>query len=80
MQFDFSQFVDLVEFLRQPIKQIAEFYQSIPVRAEYKSDNSPVTVADRSIEKLFVEHITTSMPGCAVVGEESGMTGRAETP
>ena len=79
MQFDFSQSVDLVEFLRQPIKQIAEFYQSIPVRAEYKSDNSPVTVADRSIEKLFVEHITTSMPGCAVVGEESGMTGRADS-
>ncbi len=42
MQFDFSQFVDLVEFLRQPIKQIAEFYQSIPVRAEYKSDNSQI--------------------------------------
>lgn len=79
MQFDFSQFIDLVEFLRQPIKQIADFYQSIPVRAEYKADNSPVTIADRSIEKLFTEHITTSMPQCAVVGEESGVTGRADS-
>ncbi len=77
--FDFGQFVDLVEFLRKPIREIAEFYQSIPVRAEYKADNSPVTIADRSIERLFKEHIAASMPGCAVIGEESGTTGRADS-
>ncbi len=78
-EFDFSQFVDLVTFLCPSIKQITEFYTTAPIHTEYKEDLSPVTIVDRSIEQMFSEHITTSMPQCAILGEESGVSGRSDS-
>ncbi|MDE6183606.1 MAG: hypothetical protein K2F53_04200 [Rikenellaceae bacterium] len=77
--FDFSQFADLVNFLCPSIKQITEFYATSPIHTDYKADLSPVTIVDRSIEQMFTEHITTSMPQCAILGEESGLSGRRDS-
>jgi histidinol-phosphatase len=42
------------------------------VAVEWKSDNSPVTVADRGSEQLLRRLIETRFPGHAIVGEEFG--------
>ncbi|MGM0453503.1 MAG: inositol monophosphatase family protein [Thermodesulfobacteriota bacterium] len=40
--------------------------------AEYKSDDTPVTVADQSAEKLIRQRIEKAYPDHAIVGEEYG--------
>lgn len=78
-EFDFEQFVDLVKFVSVNIKNITEYFTSSVVQPRFKEDMSPVTMADISIERMFVEHITTSMPLCSVLGEESGLSGRKDS-
>lgn len=45
------------------------------VHAEYKSDDSPVTVADREAEELIRTRIQDTYPDHDVLGEEFGATG-----
>jgi len=45
------------------------------LRAEFKADHSPVTVADRKAEELIRDRIGARYPGHAIVGEEFGATG-----
>ncbi len=40
------------------------------IGVESKSDESPVTLADKACEKLIVEEITAAFPGDGVLGEE----------
>ncbi len=40
---------------------------------EIKSDESPVTVADKACEKLIVEELTAAFPGDGLLGEEGAM-------
>jgi len=48
------------------------------VDAEYKSDDTPVTIADRAAERVLRERILASFPDHAILGEEEGETaGRA---
>jgi histidinol-phosphatase len=47
-------------------------YFGTGVQAEYKSDDSPVTIADRKAEELIRGRIEQAYPGHAVVGEEYG--------
>ena len=42
------------------------------VKADYKTDNSPVTLADRSAEQLIRARIEKHFPEHAIVGEEFG--------
>lgn len=44
---------------------------------DLKSDNSPVTVADRQAERLIREMIEDRYPGHSIVGEEEGVETRA---
>src|SRR3954462_8295186 len=40
---------------------------------EIKSDESPVTVADKACEKLIVEELTAAFPEDGLLGEEGAM-------
>ncbi len=42
------------------------------VSAEYKSDDTPVTIADREAERVLRERIHASFPDHAILGEEEG--------
>jgi histidinol phosphatase-like enzyme (inositol monophosphatase family) len=50
-------------------------FQTTGLQVERKSDNSPVTVADRSAEQLLRERIAAAFPRDGILGEEFGETG-----
>jgi len=49
-----------------------DFFQLPDLQVERKSDNSPVTEADRRAEQLLKSRIADAFPNDAVLGEESG--------
>ena len=53
-------------------RTLAYFNAGVPV--EIKSDNTPVTCADREAEQVIRKHITKYYPDHAIVGEEGGST------
>jgi histidinol-phosphatase len=52
--------------------ELALSYQKNGVTAEEKSDESPVTIADREAEKLIASIITEAFPEDGLLGEEGG--------
>ena len=50
------------------------YFQSDRVRVDLKSDESPVTQADREAERLIRETVTAAFPGDGFIGEEEGTT------
>lgn len=49
-----------------------DYFQTEQVVAEYKADDTPVTVADREAEKFIRRKITEAYPDHTIVGEEFG--------
>ncbi|QDT97926.1 inositol monophosphatase family protein [Gimesia aquarii] len=49
---------------------ILKYYQSPDLRVDRKSDDSPVTIADRGAEELLREEITRAFPEDSILGEE----------
>jgi histidinol-phosphatase len=47
-------------------------YYQTGIQADFKVDESPVTVADRKAEELIRQRIETTYPGHAIIGEEFG--------
>lgn len=66
----FEREVELAKLLAQEAGALAIDYQRRGVQAEIKSDESPVTAADRACEKLIVDRITLEFPEDGVLGEE----------
>lgn len=54
------------------------YFRTGTARPEYKSDDTPVTVADREAERLIRSRIRARYPKHAVVGEEFGEEGGAD--
>jgi inositol-phosphate phosphatase / L-galactose 1-phosphate phosphatase / histidinol-phosphatase len=54
------------------------FRQTYEVEA--KADLSPVTIADRAVERLMREAIAERFPGHAILGEEYGSEGASDAP
>jgi len=52
--------------------ELALSYQKNGVTAEEKSDESPVTIADRESEKLIASILTEAFPEDGLLGEEGG--------
>ncbi|MCA9189213.1 MAG: histidinol phosphate phosphatase, partial [Planctomycetales bacterium] len=49
------------------------------LHVECKSDNSPVTIADREAEQILREHVLAAFPDDSILGEEFGaVTGTSE--
>lgn len=53
---------------------VALAHHALKVDAETKADGTPVTVADRAIERMLRERIGESFPADAIIGEEEGGT------
>jgi histidinol-phosphatase len=53
-------------------------YFQTGLRPDFKSDSSPVTIADRQAEELIRQRIERQYPAHAIVGEEYGMQGSAD--
>lgn len=49
-----------------------DYFQSDSLAVELKSDDSPVTVADRQAEQLLRQRIAAQFPDDAILGEEFG--------
>lgn len=65
--------VDLMLALGERSDAIAlRHFQSDGLAVESKSDESPVTVADRAVESMLREEIRRAFPGDAILGEEHG--------
>ncbi|MGY6554876.1 MAG: inositol monophosphatase family protein [Wenzhouxiangella sp.] len=54
------------------------YFQSQGLEIERKSDDSPVTVADRACEQEIRRHILDAFPDHAIYGEEYGHEGQGE--
>lgn len=50
------------------------YYQS-DIRPDFKSDDSPVTIADKQSEELIRSRIQSRFPGHGIIGEEYGTAG-----
>lgn len=61
-----------VRFAREAGDLTLRYFQGESLAVERKSDNSPVTIADRGAEELLRERIRQSFPKDAVIGEEFG--------
>ena len=66
----FERELELAKLVAQEAGALALDFQRRGVTAETKSDESPVTAADRACEKLIVETITRQFPDDGVLGEE----------
>jgi histidinol phosphatase-like enzyme (inositol monophosphatase family) len=61
-----------VDAARRAGELILRYYQNSDLAVEFKSDESPVTAADRGAEELLRELIADAFPDDAVLGEEFG--------
>lgn len=59
-------------FLAEKAAKTASSYFRLGVDIDFKSDDSPVTVADRQIEREARDHLAKFFPGHAILGEEYG--------
>lgn len=55
-------------------------YFQTKITTDRKSDNSPVTIADREAEKYMRQSIQARYPEHAILGEEDGLSGPREAP
>ena len=66
----FERELELAKLVAQQAGALALDYQQRGVAAETKSDESPVTAADRACEKLIVDTISREFPDDGILGEE----------
>lgn len=69
--FTFEEFSDFVHSLTPTIRATVDKYIG-RVHVDYKADDSPVTRADKEIERYIVSLIESRFPEGVIVGEESG--------
>jgi len=65
-------FVELANALADAARPIAARYFRTPVAIDDKTDNSPVTIADREAETAMRDLLTARVPEHGVFGEEHG--------
>jgi histidinol phosphatase-like enzyme (inositol monophosphatase family) len=67
-----KEFASFAETLADRAGEIARAYFRMPFEVMQKPDDSPVTIADREIEKTLAELIREQFPRHGIVGEEFG--------
>ena len=65
--------------LADTARTIARHYFRSPIGIEYKDDETPVTRADREVEENLTELIRERFPRHAILGEELGRSGGADS-
>lgn len=65
-----------LDFARETAREAGQltlrYFQTDAAQAEYKADDTPVTIADREAERLVRDRIGARFPDHAIVGEEYG--------
>lgn len=61
-----------VQCAREAGQFTLQYFQTEVLQVERKSDDSPVTIADRGAEQLLRDRIAAQFPGDAIIGEELG--------
>src|SRR3954451_18117095 len=72
MQADWRTRYDLAVEAAHKAGDLARTYYESTFEVEHKADSSPVTVADKSAEKLIREAVTAAFPNDGFLGEEFG--------
>ncbi|MCI0704379.1 MAG: histidinol phosphate phosphatase [Planctomycetia bacterium] len=72
MQADWRTRYDLAVTVARKAGDLARTYYESTFEVEHKPDNSPVTIADKSAEKLIREAVSFSFPTDGFLGEEFG--------
>ncbi len=68
-----QEFIALANSLADEAGEIIRKYYRTPFDVESKDDDSPVTIADRAVEKRLREIIEASRPEDGILGEEFGV-------
>lgn len=63
-----------VKYLAAESEKIIKSYYRVSVTVETKTDNSPVTIADKKAEEFLREAIIKEYPDHGIIGEEFGET------
>ena len=75
---DFPKALALAEQLADVARRIVREHFRAPIAVERKTDDTPVTVADRDIETHMRRMIRATFPGHAIQGEEFAAEGSGE--
>ncbi len=72
MSADLAPFISLAEKLADQSGEILRRYFRKPIEVDDKSDDSPVTIADREVEQTLRAAISKAFPDHGILGEEFG--------
>src|SRR5215471_7423754 len=75
---DFPKALALAEQLADVARHIVREHFRTPINVERKTDDTPVTIADRDIESHMREMIRAAFPAHAIRGEEFAAEGSGE--
>lgn len=70
--------LDLALSCSDAAAELALTYFALDVEVSTKADGTPVTEADRAVELLLRQMLTSAAPGDALLGEEFGLLGESE--
>ena len=73
---ELTEFKNFTKVLTRASSEIIKTYFRTGVSVESKSDNSPVTIADKKAEEVMRELILKHFPDHGIVGEEFGETNK----
>lgn len=72
---DYDRFTAIAEEMLDAARPLARRYFRSPLEVERKTDDSPVTLADRAIEQAMKATLARALPDHGVFGEEHGSAG-----
>jgi len=78
-QKDLSRYLEFAKETAYSAGKLTLGYFQTGINIDYKSDDTPVTIADRYAETLICDCIKKKFPHHAVVGEEFGASGAQES-
>lgn len=58
------------DLAREAGKIMKRYFRATDRQTEWKEDNSPLTIADTTINQLVIDRVIESFPDCGVIGEE----------
>jgi histidinol phosphatase-like enzyme (inositol monophosphatase family) len=80
MNSEYQELLDVAHELAWQTGKITQRYFQTAVATERKADDSPVTIADREAETFLRAAISARYPEHAILGEEEGASGLADSP
>lgn len=67
-----DQFIDIAHKLADAARPVVRKYYRTPVAVDVKADDSPVTIADREVERTMRDILAKEVPEHGILGEEHG--------